>query len=155
MIPFDVYVLAGDRSGTTVQRFLRQFGDGMEEAAAEYPMPQFADMPTKVYSKLTELVAYLAQETSVVYSVYFRKDRIGEAVRNAMLKFTSDGRLIVGLTVYAPDTSELGTYLKELSAIVEGGYGYWTVEEPPPSSAVQFIECVSQADHPKLVPESQ
>ncbi len=155
MIPFDVYVLAGDRSGTTVQRFLRQFAEGLEKAAPEYPMPQYADMPTKVYLHLAELVAYLVQASREVYSVYFCRNGTGEAVRNAVLQFTSDGRLIVGLTVYASDTSELGAYLKELSVTVEGSYGYWTFEEPPPSSAVQFIEVVRQADQPKLVPESK
>lgn len=109
MIPYDIYVLSPNRSKVTVELFLSRFGKGMEASAADYPVPQFADNPIQVFTVPGELVDYLIQHPAEPYNLYYRNLGQKESIRNAIVSFTNDGNMIVGLTVKVPDPN--GTVL--------------------------------------------
>src|SRR4051794_31404958 len=120
MIPYDVYVLAGQRSIPTVNSFLSQFGGSMKESASDYSLPQYADAPNFVFHTASVLLEYLVDHPNEPYTVYYRTDDFCEPLQNAILSFTTDGHLIVGLTVHAQSPLELGKYLERLAIAVDG-----------------------------------
>jgi hypothetical protein len=138
MFPFDLYVLSGSRKQETVDAFLVTYAGHMEEAAAEYPFPQYADHYDKVYHDIGSLVTALLGNPRMSYSLYFNSRNHGDPIQSAMLFFTTDGHLIAGLTVTCGQ-DQLDGYLQRLVNCVAGEWGYAVVETPPPLSKAEFV----------------
>ena len=69
MIPYDVYVLSFGRARSTVDIFLRQFAESMEESAGDYSVPQYADKPIFIVKTASELIDYLTRQPAEPYNI--------------------------------------------------------------------------------------
>jgi hypothetical protein len=152
MMPlYDLYVLSPDRCAGTIDAFMARFGKGMEEAASDYAIPRFASTPFVVFGSAAEAISYLLAHGSEPYAIYYRPNTMMEhGIRNAMLYFTEDNKMIFGITVECGDRFQLTKLLQAIAETVHGTNGYLTVETPPPLSAPQFIEIARLADEPRL-----
>lgn len=129
----DVYVLMTARTAESVERFLDRFVPHREPSTEEYRVPQFADEPTTVFFESMELVAYCVAQHDVAHGIYWRNLDDCDPF-HAMVFFTSDGGMVLGLSVVAnPDR-----WLGDLLSMIGGEIGYWTFEEPPPDSILEF-----------------
>jgi hypothetical protein len=130
---YDVYALAPHRTVEAVERFLARFAPAHEPAADEYEVPRYADAPAIVFRTPGELVAYCVGHPAEPHGVYWRCLGGGDPAR-AMVFFTTDGALILGLSV----ASDADRWLAELLAATGSAVGWVGFEEPPPDSASEF-----------------
>src|SRR5882672_8659042 len=94
----DIYVLASSRTEATVRAFLKRFLPDRAETASEYWIPQHVDTPHTVLQSSAEVIAYCCGHSSAPQSIYWR--RIGDdGPAYAMVFFTADGHLILGLSI--------------------------------------------------------
>jgi hypothetical protein len=129
----DTYVLAPERSAALVARFLDHFAPRREEAAVDYSVPQFADVPARHFGRAEELVEYLVGHPSEPHGVYWRN--LGDGPPFVMAFFTSDGAVILGLSCVEP---EAPAWLSRLRAFAGPGPHCTLFEQPPPDSAAEF-----------------
>lgn len=145
----DVYVLASERSTAIAKRFIDTWVSDFDETASEYEFPQYSDKPFVVYSSPTELIQKLVEVSNEPHSIYWNNPK-SDILMNGMLFFTKDGAMIAGVTVNTDDFEEIARYLKELSKIVGGRFGYAVFEEPPVETVKEFIDAVKAMPTPKL-----
>jgi len=126
-----VYVLARERSVAEANRFLAAFAPRGRAAADEYESPEYSDQPTVVFSTATEAIQYCGAHPDAGHRFYFDG---GDGPAHAMPFFTSDGGLILGLSILA-DAEQLFAQLK---AHAGSEIGYITVEDPPCEPASEF-----------------
>ena len=146
----DLYVLASERSALVAENFKSAWLADFDEAATEYEFPQHVDEPLAVYSSVADLIGKLIANPNEAYSIYWNNPRNGP-VSNGMLFFTSDGSLIIGISVTTDESGETAKYLKELSKTVDGKFGYAIFEEAPPGTVQDFINLVKALPAPKIV----
>lgn len=142
----DVYVLTRERSLGMASRFIDRFAHNMEEGAEEYEFPQYADAPEIVYATATDLIARLVSEPRESHSVYWRPSDADARVSGAMLFFTTDNAMIVGVTVETEDVEELKTSLTELAEHMDASVGCVLWETPPPDTAREFRDVVRTSE---------
>jgi hypothetical protein len=130
----DVYVLSPERSATAAERFLDTFAPKREQSAEEYVFPQFAEQPLRALKSAREAIQYCEIHSGEAQSLYFRN--LGAGPAHAMLFFTSDGGLILGVSVVDQE-NEWITRLKEY---VGTEFGYIAFESPPAATAAEFRE---------------
>ena len=147
----DLYALAGERSHQVMRRFRDQWLTGFEESADEYEFPQYSVRPDAVYGSPWQLIDRLLAEPTQPHSLYWRNPRPGY-VLHAMLFFTTDGGLIVGLTVTTEDPDLAATTLRLLAKSVDARYSYSAWEQPPPDTASEFEAKARRAEDPRLLP---
>ncbi len=143
----EIYVLCKERSKKLVFEFLDRFFPEREASSEDYPYPEYSDDPECVYDDCDELFEVLENNTEESYSVYWDSTNDGE-VKNAMVFFTEDGGMIVGIAVECDDC---GVWLKKLSEVVEGEYGYVSFDSPPPETRKDFIMYCKNSDQVKLM----
>ena len=146
----DLYVLASERSTLVAKNFKNIWLADFDEAASEYEFPQYTDEPLGVYSSATDLIEKLIKNPNEPYSIYWNNPQNG-SVSNGMLFFTSDGRLIIGISVKTDKPGEIANYLQKLSKAVHGKFGYSAFEEPPPDTVQDFVDLVKASALPKIV----
>jgi hypothetical protein len=151
MIPFDLYIWAGARDKPTVLSFLATYAKDMKETATNYPFPQFSDEHNHVYYDLSSLIDVLLNNYNASYSLYFRSCRANDPIQSAMLFFTSDGGLIVGITMWC-EPDNLKFHLQQLASCVTGECGYATIESPPPLTKNLFLNEVRQSPYGVFFP---
>jgi hypothetical protein len=137
----DIYVLAKSRTGVAVSEFLDYFAPTREETADEYRIPQYSDSPHTIFRSSSEIISYCCSHISEPYSVYW-KNAGNSGPTFAMVFFTSDGFLILGLSV---DEGMDKRYFFELQKQTKSNIGYVTFECPPPGTAVEFCRLANQA----------
>ncbi len=130
----DIYVLTQSRTEATISAFLDCFAPVREETADDYCIPQHADSPHTIFRTAPEVVAYCCCHASETQSIYWRRVGDGDPAY-AMVFFTSDGFLILGLST---DESTADRYFAELRTHAGSDTGYVTVESPPPETAAEF-----------------
>ena len=135
-------------AGETVERFTREWLGGFVPTANDYELPRYASDPTVVYDSADELIDVLLERPDEPHGIYWENTGDGP-VSTAMLFFTSDGGMIIGLTVSGDQNTAL-QYLDRLAKTVEARFGYITGEEPPPDYAAEFIDLARRA-RPALV----
>ena len=158
MIRMEIYVLASSRTNEMAKLFLDTWARGFAEGADEYTFPQYAANPTATYHSPTELIEVLVRNPAEEYSIYWdNPDGTGQ-IAGGMLSFTSDGAMIVGINIYIKeldngdvDRRELKKPLQDLAQTVNGAYGFWDFERPPPDTALEFIAIAKKAPLPSLV----
>jgi hypothetical protein len=101
-------------------------------------VPRWVDDPIAVYHNAEELIDILLCWPEEPHGIYWRNTG-DEPVRTAMLFFTTERQMIVGLTVDG-DRSTALEYLTRLAKTVDGHVVYITGEEPPPDTAAELIE---------------
>ena len=146
----DIYVLAAERTLEAAKRFMREWAQEFRPAASEYEFPQYADKPVFVYSSPADLIKNLVEAPAEPHGLYWNNPARG-FVRTSMLFFTTDGAMIVGLSVEGDQPPLLEETLRALALTVSGRVGYCAYETPPPDTVSEFIDYARQATPPKLV----
>jgi hypothetical protein len=131
----ELYALSSDRSAAFALRFLDTFTPGGSAAAVDYPVPEHANLSTHTFTQVEELLAHLEANTSEPYGVYWRAHRDAADVRMAMLFYTDDGFVILGLAV---DESCEAAQMARLKAFADAEFTAAWDEQAPPRSAVEF-----------------
>ncbi len=137
---YDVYALATTRTTDVAERFLAHFAPEREESADDYTIPQFGDSPSHVFDRANEVIAYCVSHVTEPQSIYWRCLRDSDPA-HAMVFFTTDGALLLGLAVVTDEDQ----WLKDLQAFAGSNVGCVLFEEAPPDSAEEFRRLVSRA----------
>ena len=135
----DVYVIAPERSAAVITQFLAYFTPYREEVVADgYWVPRFSDTPAGQFRRAEDLVEYLVDHPSEPYGIYWRN--LGEGPALAMVFFTTDGAILLGLSCLEAD-AEAG--LTQLRSFAGAESGCILFEQPPPDSAAEFRRMVN------------
>jgi hypothetical protein len=110
------------------------FAPQREQTAVEYEFPEYAEKPLVIKRSAHEAIQYCEDHPSEAHRLYFRN--LGSGPSHAMLFFTSDGALILGLSV-SEHEEEWFARLKEFAA---SEIGYITFESAPAATAGAFRE---------------
>lgn len=146
----DIYILAAERTLATAKRFMDAWTHGLTPNASEYEFPQYSDNPSSVYSSPLELISALIQAPAEAHAIYWNNPTQNH-VRTAMLFFTADGSMIVGLSVDSDQQRVLEDSIERLAVCLEARAGYCAYEEPPPDTRQEFIDNARRAAPPKIV----
>jgi hypothetical protein len=130
----DVYVLAQERSVTAAERFLDAFAPDREQSAEDYVFPQYGEQPLVVVKSAAEAIRYCEAHPAEAQSLNFRN--LGAGPAHAMLFFTRDGGLILGLSVVEREDN----WFTRLKQHVGSEVGYITFESPPAATVAEFRE---------------
>ncbi|MGC3970164.1 MAG: hypothetical protein QM775_23400 [Pirellulales bacterium] len=134
-------MLAESRTETAISAFLAHFAPEHEESADEYLIPRRTDAPQRIFHTASEMIAYCCSHLSEPQSVYWQRIGDGDPA-HAMAFFTSDARLIFGLSV-SEDAAE--HYFAELRRHAHSDIGYITFESPPPETAAEFCQIANES----------
>lgn len=146
---YDVYVLASERTISYAEKFISAWTYGFEAAAEEYEFPQYAKAPEIIFSTASQLIERLILNSQQPHAIYWHNSNEGDT-RDAMLFFTTDGGMIVGLSVEVDKREDARKFLEALAADVDGEFGMVMLEQPPADSAEEFIREVADWPSPKL-----
>lgn len=136
----DIYVLTPKRNKTFIKRFLDHIVPLRDECAESYEVPQYGGKNTAhTFNHTDAIIDYLVVNSNEPYSLYF-ENRNKSDIHFAMLFFTNDGNLIIGISTPAGNTTQEQDLLKQLLDFAESDDGYITFEEPPPDDADAFRE---------------
>jgi len=136
---FDLYVLARERSAAVANHFLDAFVPDRDQSAADYGFPKYASQLEVVLKSAAEAIQYCESHPVETQSIYFRN--LGTDPAHAMLFFTSDGGLILGLSVLGRQDEWFGR-LKEYA---RSEVGYITFESPPAATVAEFRQLAARA----------
>ena len=128
----EVYVDCESRSKAIAMKFLDACAPERHAVAADYPFPEFADVPEVIYTTEEEIIDRLVAEQHCSYSLYWD---CGGSSEQVMLFFTKDGHMIAGLG--GPKASHEEA-LTDLCNLVGGRFGYVTEETCPPETFRDF-----------------
>jgi hypothetical protein len=129
----DIYVLARERSAAEAEQFLEAFAPNRVQSAAEYTFPERAGKPGPVFTAALEAIRYAALCPGAEQRFYFRN--LDEGPDHIMLFFTSDGGLILGLSVAWNEERAFAQLKRHAGSEI----GYITFECPPKDTAAEFI----------------
>lgn len=130
---YDVYVLSQERSAKAAYGFLAVFAPHGVESAENYCFPEYADEYDIVFSTATEAIQYCGAHPTAAHRFYFRNPSGSPA--HAMLFFTSDSGLILGLSVVEGEEDLMFNRLKQHAGST---IGYITFESPPTETVAEF-----------------
>ncbi|MBO0698863.1 MAG: hypothetical protein J2P46_10745 [Zavarzinella sp.] len=125
-------MLAPERAAMVALQFLEEFAPRREQSAADYHFPQYSDQSGVVLTAAEDAIGHCVDHRSESQSLYFRN--LGDGPAHAMLFFTEDGGLILGLSVQ--DHADVA--LARLREYARSEIGYATFEEPPPVTVTEF-----------------
>lgn len=137
MIDYEMYVLCDSRTEETIYAFLNNCALNRRPLTDEYPIPENSDNPTDIIYSEQEIFKKLVKDNHEAYAFYWNCDF---PIKTAMLFFTEDGNLIVGLAVCEPYVQ---SYYQQILLSVKGSYGYVQnaqEESPPPNCKSDFIK---------------
>jgi hypothetical protein len=129
---YDVYVISRERTAEVALRFLDTFVPEREQSAVDYEFPQYSEQPNTVFQSASEAIHHCEAHPDAAQSFYFRNR--GEGPAHAMLFFTPDHGLILGLAV---DEQE-DDWLLRLKAHAGSSLGYISFEQPPAETVAEF-----------------
>jgi len=138
----EIYVLCSDRSSSFAVRFLNEFLHTREPSAGEYAFPQVSDEPVQVFQDAFELFALLEANPREPYAFYWNNRLSTASIHQAMLFYTKDDHLILGLAVDPALQAVEMTRLKQFAGTDVGYFGW---EQPPPETAAEFISIVASS----------
>jgi hypothetical protein len=134
---YDCYVLATNRSAEIAVRFLDRFMPERCPAFDADDPPEVLGLPRG--STVGEVLQFLEANPTRAYSMYWGSERAGPPY-NAVLSFTADGCLILGLAAAYDDEVKLAHQtLAELKEFAASRWGYAGVEENPAGSREEFV----------------
>jgi len=139
----EIYALSGARNSSVANVFLAKFLPKRSGFASDYPVPECADSPTIVFPTTDTLMTYLDTNVQETYSIYWNNlDEVSQ-IRQAMLFYTSDGCLILGLAVAESQSKRLLDGLIGFAGTQHGMFGH---EERPPETAREFIQACQKSN---------
>lgn len=108
--------------------------------ADEYEIPQYSDSPFIVYKTANEIIEFMEKNIEYRYGLYWRSKKESEP-KYAMVFYTTDGEMILGLSVYSfDDMAE--HFLKKLKEFSDSKFGYYIAESPPFETAEEFRKSI-------------
>lgn len=131
----ELYALSSDRSAAFARHFLDTFTPKGSAAAVDYPVPEHADLSTHTFTQVDDLFAHLEAHPSEPYGLYWQAHRDAADVRMAMLFYTDDGFVILGIAV---DEACEAEQMARLKAFANAKFTVAWDERAPPRSAVEF-----------------
>lgn len=139
---FDCYVLVRSREPDVVYGFLAKYLPARQPEADEFEIPYGGSAPERLFHSVDEILAFLAAEPAQPHAIYWNSLGSGDPTR-AMAFFTTDGGLILGLSV---GDSEEGAQrvLASMKASLGSDAGTYWFESPAPQSAEQFLQDIDQ-----------
>ena len=142
---YDCYVLAAHRSAEIAVRFLDEFMPERRPSFDADDPPEVLGLPRGC--TVSEVLQFLEANPTCAYSMYWSNERTGPPY-NAVVSFTEDGCLILGLSSAYDDEEILAHQtLSELKEFTASCWGYAGVEEPPALSGEAFVSrAQSEAD---------
>lgn len=138
----DSYYLVESRASALVYDFHRDYLKKSKELSDDYPVPQYSDNPERIFDSVDKLLSYLEQNPECKYMVYWESlDQYSE-IRQFNLHYTDDGKLIFGVAIIGnePDSFESILLFKEIKKYLNSSIACITIEEPPPSNSIEFVE---------------
>lgn len=150
---FDLYALCASRTTELAGAFRTRWATGLQEAAVDYYLPQYAERPEIVFGHADQLISVLTENRKTEpHAVYWTNtDGPVSAIRSAMLFFTTDCGMIAGLSLAARDSTLVSIYLRQLAESVGARYAYVTSEDPPPETQSDFLNAAKACAGPRLV----
>lgn len=139
MIESEIYMLCSARSEEVIYAFLDNFASNRVPTTDEYPLPENSDNPIGIIYSEQKIFKRLVRDGNESYAFYWNCDF---PIKTAMLFFTQDSNLIVGLAVYEPHVQP---FYQKMLLSVRGVYGYvqsTQEESPPPNCKNDFIKRV-------------
>jgi hypothetical protein len=141
----DCYVLCENRDEKFIIEFLNFFIPEREESSDEYEYPQY-DTNSKLYfENVDKLIKHLIINNTSEYSIYWRNKK-KDKLRGAMLFFTEDGKLIIGLycDTLKNDSKIEDDYLIQLKEFSKSKFGYIAYEEITEMNTYGFMKMVEK-----------
>lgn len=132
--PTEVYVLCKQRSLSIAQYFLNKVVPNRKATQDEYSVPECSDRPLQCFREADDVLSHLIRNNTEPYGLYWNNTG-SDTPLQAFLFFTTDGAMIAGLAVNGDGLHALAT----LSRVVEGKFGYITLEDRPPDTASEFV----------------
>lgn len=142
----DIYVLVPKRTRGYVDKFLTKWATSFGEVADEYVLPQYSMQPEARFQDVNLLIEQLVNKPNELYGIYWINPERNEDIVSAMLFFTIDGELIVGISTKHSRAVDLFELLIKILDDVDGRLGAVFFEQPPPDSANEFITLVRNSD---------
>jgi hypothetical protein len=139
----EIYALASTRTLSFAVSFLNEFLPDRVAFANEYPIPELSDAPTQVLSSDYDVLDFLEKHPTESYGLYWNACTPESPVRQAMLFYTVDANLILGLAVTANRQSQLWSKLLDFSGTNVGLVGW---EQRPPDTVDEFRNLATQAN---------
>jgi hypothetical protein len=139
----DSYYLINSRNLEIINDFFSKYLPlGLEELAIDYSFPEYSDNPERIYNSAKELLKHLEENLGVEYIVYFKNKDILSDIKQVILQYTDDGKLIFGISIVGnnPALEENLLLLKEIKKYLNSKNACATIEEPPPTNSIDFIE---------------
>jgi hypothetical protein len=134
----DVYVLATERTAAMARSFLDCFLPDRVAAANEYPLPEYADPPERVFTDSADVIEWCASRPAESYAVYWLNARPASEPHSAHVFFLTDGGMVLGLSTRRDGAGEPEELLRRLQSFAGSRFGYWTYEHPPVGSTAEF-----------------
>lgn len=136
-----IYALARERSAHVVASFRNEIIPGFVEAASDYVFPQFGDKPVCVCDAADEVIDILMAHPDEPYSLYWTNPNENEDVNLGMLFFTSDGELVLGLSLKTLDREVISKHRHRLKSILDIRCDYVDYSDGlPPQTAEAFLK---------------
>lgn len=138
----DCYFLIDNRNTDLVNTFLKKYLPINKESASEYSVPLFSDNPTNFFSDINDVLMYLEHDGNCEYSIYWHSIESNSVIKHAMVHYTDDGKMIFGISITGNDPMDykIVPLFHEIKNSFKSHLGCITVEEPPPSNSIEFIE---------------
>lgn len=138
----DSYYLVDSRQAKVVYDFLMKFSEKIKEVADDYLVTHCSDVPERIFYSVEELLLFLENNPTYDYSVYWENEEEESEIKQFNVHYTNDGKMIFGVSTVGNDTRSINSvslfdkvtsYLRSKNACI-------TIEEPPPSNSIEFIE---------------
>ena len=134
----DLYFLQEHRSKATVLAFLDEVMPDREESAAAYVLESTGE----TFWGMDELLDQLEIDGRSDNAVYWQNRDSGSSVTHAMVFYTTDGAMILGISMpvqySVPLPGEIKNRYARLYQWLEARAGCVTIEEPPPATVAGF-----------------
>jgi len=138
----EIYALATNRNAAFATAFLDKFLPSRTAFADEYPVPECADTPTVAFTAPDEVMVYLEANPTEPYSLYWNASSGDDPIRQAMLFYTVDRHLILGLATVPSESRKM---FDQLVLFASSGIGVFGSEQCPPETASEFRAMAQQA----------
>jgi hypothetical protein len=139
----DIYILTDHRSPDMIERFLNAYLPNRKEAAEDYIIPYLtSDNPKYIFNTAQEVISYCCNNLYEEHAIYWNNSSSDEQPHSAMVFFTQDRKLILGLSTYDEDLAV--EYLNQLKDLSKTQVGYITIENPPSLNSKEFAKTAKQ-----------
>lgn len=131
----EIYVLSESRAADFSVRFLNEFLPDRIPASDDYYVPELSDTPSRVFYSDVDILEFLETNAAEPYGLYWNSAFEDQQVHQAMLFYTRDNHLILGLAVTPQSASD---YFRRMMDFAQAKVGYFGAEQRPPETSAEF-----------------